>query len=291
MFLPFNVTLAAPFVVGLLVLLRLGRRGEGQLAGVVGQYRRRAGRWRRGGLAVGLIAAVLLTYGGLLPAGNFWLAGPVFGACVLAGVLVGEFLVSRPDGTVRTAVLTPRRMRDYLPRGYGPLLGVLLLALAALLAVITAATSRMVGPGGLIRFACSNGIVFIVSQWSVLSLVLGVLVSVVGGAGVCLLVVRKIVVRPALPADAASGTVDDALRAASAEAVTLAWGSLVAASLLASALLAGAHFDMLATAPCNDPGLMPFRVVAYLLVAGSAAALIHLLVRLTRLSGPRGAAA
>lgn len=289
--LPLNATLAAPFVVGLLVLLRSRRLEEGQLAGVLGRYHRRAGRWRRGGLAVGLAAAALLAYGGLPPGGEPWMAGPVFSACVLVGVLVGELLVSRPDETVRAAMLTPRRVRDYLPRRYGPLLGVLVLVLAALLTVITTVANRMTSADGSLRFTCPNGVTFFAPQWEVLSAVLSALVSVVGGAGLSMFVMRKIVTRPAFAAELARDTVDNALRTVSAEAVTLAWGCQVASSLLASALLVSTYCDMVAPAPCNTPGLMAPRVVAYLLIAGSAAVLIHFLIRLGRLPGPRRAAA
>ncbi|MFE4255801.1 hypothetical protein ACFRU3_41450 [Streptomyces sp. NPDC056910] len=237
---------------------------------------------------MGLITAVVLMYGGLGP--DPWLASPVFGACVVAAVLVSELLIARPKGAVRTAELTPRRVRDYLPRRYGPLLGLLVLAQAAVVAALVTVTNRMAGSGSLLSYTCLDGSVMEFPR-AVLSPALGVLVSVVGGGGVCLLAVRKIMARPTLPASSASRTVDNALRTASTEAVTLAWGCLVASSLLASALLASAYTDALATAPCNTPGTMPFQVICYLLIAGSAAALIHLLVHLARLSTARKAAA
>jgi hypothetical protein len=84
---------------------------------------------------------------------------------------------------------------------------------------------------------------------------------------------------------------DSVLRAASAEAVTLVWGCLVASSLLASAAIAGIHLEALSAAPCNNGDLAAVSVLVYLVMAGSAACLIHLLVRLTRLPGPTGARA
>ncbi|MEB3958703.1 hypothetical protein OKJ48_00290 [Streptomyces kunmingensis] len=227
-------------------------------------------------------------YGGLGP--DPWLAGPVFGACVVAAVLASELLITRPTGAVRTAGLTPRRVRDYLPRRHGPLLGLLLVAQAAVAAALMTVTSRMAASGSLLSYSCPNGSVMEIPR-AALSPALGVLVSVVGGGGVCLLALRKIAARPALPTSSPSRTMDNALRAASTEAVTLAWGCLVASSLLASALLANAYTDVLATAPCNVSGLLPFQVTSYLLIAGSAAALIHLLVHLARLSTARKAAA
>ncbi|MFB6675945.1 hypothetical protein ACFCWG_26655 [Streptomyces sp. NPDC056390] len=284
--LPFNFLLAAPFIVGLLVLLRPRRQGETHLNGAIGRYYRHASRCRTSSLAVGLAAAGCLMYGW-----SAWLAGTVFGVCVLAGVLIGELRVPRPHGAVRAAMLMPRHVRDYLPRRYAPLLGGLVLALAVLLTVAITVTRRVAGPDGFIHAACPGGVEFLVSQREVWSAVLGVLVCVVGGAALCLFVVRKIVTRPAFPGSSAPDAVDKALRTASAEAVTLVWGCLVASSLLASSAIASIHLEALSSAPCNNHELMASSILTYLLVGGSAAGLIYLLIRLTRLPGPSGAPA
>jgi hypothetical protein len=220
-----------------------------------------------------------------------WQAGTAFAACVLAGVLIGELRVPRPEGNVRAAVLKPRHVRDYLPRQYGSLLGGLVLALAVLLAVAITVTRSMAGPDSFIHAACPGGAQYLISQRGIWSAVLGVLVCVVGGAGVCLLVLRRIVTRPAFPGNPYPDVADRALRATSAEAVTLVWGCLVASSLLASAAIAGIYLEALSTAPCNNEDLTAFSILVYLVMAGSAAGLIYLLVRLTRLPGPTGAPA
>ncbi|MFD6819888.1 hypothetical protein ACFWC5_05905 [Streptomyces sp. NPDC060085] len=287
--LPFNITLAVPFVIGLLMLLRARPIEEPQVAGILSSYHQRASRWRTGGLTAGLASAALVAYGGLPPGQDHWLAGLICGVCILGGVLTGELLVSRPDGHLRAATLMPRRIRDYLPRRYGPLLGLLVLILTALMTITITAAIHMASPNRPLSVTCPNG-TLLLPQGSVLSAALSALASLIGGAGMCLLVLRKIVTRPAFPSDADPDK-DNALRARSAEAVTLAWGCQVASSVLASSMLVTTYFDTAADAPCNAQGLMPSRVVAYLLVAGSAAALVYFLTRLTRLPRQRKAAA
>lgn len=286
MALTINFLLAAPFVVGLLVLLRPRRRGEAPPAGALGAYHLHASRWRTRGLAAGLAAASCLMF-----EMSALLAGTVFGVCVLTGVLIGELRAPRPEGTVRAAMLTPRHVRDYLPRRYSLLLGALVLALTVLLTVVITVTRSTVGPDSFIHAACPGDVDFVFSQREILSAVLGVVVCVVGGAGVCLFVVRRIVTRPALPGSPVPDAADHALRAASAEAVTLVWGCLVASSLLASAAIASIYLESLTSAPCNNHGLVAPSILVYLVVAGSAAGLIYLLVHLTRLPGPSGAPA
>lgn len=93
------------------------------------------------GLAVGGSAAGAGALGrGLL------LAAPVFGLCVLAGVVAGEVSVRPAAGRTRAAVLEVRRVRDYLPRGLTrAVLGATaaLAALAALAAVTTATADAL----------------------------------------------------------------------------------------------------------------------------------------------------
>ncbi|WP_369217656.1 hypothetical protein [Streptomyces flavofungini] len=220
-----------------------------------------------------------------------WQAGAAFCVCVLSGVLIGELRVPRPRGAVRAAVLKPRRMRDYLPRRYAPLLGGLALALAALLAAALTGTRGMTGADGFIHTACSGGGEHLIPGRSVWAAATGATVCVVGGAGVCLLLIRRIVTRPAFPGGPSPDAADHTLRRASAEAVTLVWGSLVASSLLASAAIAGIYVDALSSAPCANQDVAAFSPLVYVTMAGAAAGLIYLLVRLTSLSAPNEAAA
>lgn len=285
--LPFPELLAAPFIVGLLLLSRPKQLGTNQLVGAPEQHRQHAGRWRVRAIRLGLAAAALLTlFPQLTPQRTgLLLAGPVFGVCVVAGVLVSELRVERPNGVIRTAVLTPRRIRDHMPRRYGPLLGVSTLALTALLTTIVTLVTRLAGADGFIHATCSSSSPeYIIARSDILPTVIGALVSVVGGAGLCLLAMRKIVARPAFLPDPAASTADHALRRAATETVTLAWGCLVTSSLLAAATLAAVTLDPLAS--CHDAvlGMVALRAVIYALAAGSAAALVHLLIRLTRLT-------
>jgi hypothetical protein len=70
------------------------------------------------GALIGLIAAWAAATSSWLSLGRGLMLAPVaWGACVLLGVLFGERWVRRPDaGTIRTAELRPRWVRDYLPR-------------------------------------------------------------------------------------------------------------------------------------------------------------------------------
>jgi hypothetical protein len=76
---------------------------------------RRTADFRLAGVLAGLAAGGAAASSGAL--GRGWLlAGPVFGLCVLAGVVAGEISVRPARGQTRTAVVEVRRVRDYLPR-------------------------------------------------------------------------------------------------------------------------------------------------------------------------------
>ncbi|MBO1336194.1 hypothetical protein [Streptomyces sp. VRA16 Mangrove soil] len=280
---PLNWLFAAPFLIGLLALLRARRRPGPALSGALGRYQRRASRWRTGGLVAGLCAAVCLAY--LM---NYGSAGIVFGGCTLAGVLIGELRVPRPEGPVRAAVLTPRQVRHYFPRRCTALFAALVVALAVLLTAVVVATRRSAVRDGFVLLTCPNGTAFMLAEQDVSTLVLGALGCVVGGAGVCLLAARRVVTRPALPG---APTPDHALRASSVEAVALAWGCLVASWLLMSSVLTADYLQALREVPCNNRELLAPYILALLAALGSAAGLVHLVIRLTRLPAPNGTAA
>lgn len=77
---------------------------------------RRIAGWRWAGVIGGMAAGGAAAASGALGRGLL-LAAPVFGLCVLAGVVVGETSVRSPTGRTRMAALEVRRVRDYLPRG------------------------------------------------------------------------------------------------------------------------------------------------------------------------------
>ena len=97
---------------------------------------RRTAGWRSAGVITGLAAGGATAGSGALGRGLL-LAGPVFGLCVLAGVVAGEISVRPPGGPTRMAAVEIRRVRDYLPRG---LAGAVTAAAAVLLALVTVTT-------------------------------------------------------------------------------------------------------------------------------------------------------
>ncbi|WP_406305326.1 hypothetical protein OHA61_27780 [Streptomyces sp. NBC_00885] len=90
-------------------------RPESRLRGRADRY----ARWA--GLAVGVVAAPwwatmdITTYP-LFGFGVPWVSYvTAFGLCAVGGVLLGDALTPRPREAVRTASLTPRRVRDHVP--------------------------------------------------------------------------------------------------------------------------------------------------------------------------------
>ncbi|MGW1209194.1 hypothetical protein ACWD5F_06115 [Streptomyces sp. NPDC002499] len=244
-----------------------------------------------GGLALGLVVAVLLVY---LPVRHgVMFAGTAFGLCLLTGVLAGEILTAPPAGSVRTASLSPRRIPNYLSRAHNPLLGTLLFTLIGLLAITTAiASSRMSSRG--VRLVCGDS-VSTDSGWIGLPAAVATVATVIVGSGACLLVLRKIVSRPALTDGPEGHGLDEAQRVTSASAVTYAWGCMMSASLFTSALhtstsLPGAFplslFDRGLDESCSTWWLEPLQVATFTLAIAAAVALVYLLARLANLAKP-----
>jgi hypothetical protein len=107
---------------------------------------------------IGLVAGGTVADSGALGRGLL-LAGPVFGVCVLAGVVAGEISVPPLGGQARTAVLEVRRVRDYLPRA---LAKAVMAATAVLLALITVTTATagaddLGRAGRVLMFRCRPG--------------------------------------------------------------------------------------------------------------------------------------
>src|SRR4051794_7029236 len=117
MFVPGAAALAVAVLVSVIASRRVvGLAGPGRSAAIVATSRR-IPRWRLTGLAVGLIAALLLANGpsdwlGL----GLALAAPTAALCLLVGVIIGEVTESAPAGAVRTAAVEIRQTRSYLPR-------------------------------------------------------------------------------------------------------------------------------------------------------------------------------
>lgn len=185
--------------------------------------------WRVAGTVVGVgVAAWSLQVDSL--GRGLMLAAPLLGLCVLVGVVVGELLVSAPDGPVREAGLTVRRWHAYLP----PRLTAVVLGGAALLAGILVPATLAGSPDDMGRAGrslvrqCSEVMTQSHGPWpgSFYAWPLTVLV----GAGLALAATAlvRIARRPSQGEDAA---LEERLRRRSAAAVTAATGLLVAIPL------------------------------------------------------------
>ena len=196
-------------------------------------------RWA--GLLVGVVAAVLVLGSGSLGVGVL-LSAPALGLGVLLGVVVGELIGSRVSrDRVRVAALEVRRVRDYLPRGLTATVATAGSLLAALLALTTAmAAPDDMGRSGRALFRrCSAAMGESHGPWpgSFYSLPLAVVLLV--GAGIALVALRVVVLRPRSsgPGDPLE---DDAWRRRSVTAVVGSLGVLVALPLAGVAFLAAA---------------------------------------------------
>src|SRR4051812_34050856 len=91
----------------------LGRRVSPQPAVPVGDVpravARRTAAMRWASVTIGAIVGLLVAGSGDLGVGLL-LAAPVFGLCVLIGVLIGELTVRPPYGPTRTATVEVRRI-------------------------------------------------------------------------------------------------------------------------------------------------------------------------------------
>lgn len=217
------------------------------------------------GMLAGAVLGVLTFQLGLDGRGPM-LALAVFGLCVLAATAVGETAVKplRPPG-VRSASLSARRVRDYLP-WTTPLVAFLVLVTVAVLTLTTVvASDDDLGRSRAIACATSGaGAVHTPFPGSFYSVPLAVALVVVLGTAV--LACRSVVDRPrGMAADAEE---DDRRRRNSLDMVMAATGTAVAAPLFGVAFAGGAGFSYLSTdiAGCA-PGWYGETAVALFLVA------------------------
>ncbi|MEO6880520.1 MAG: hypothetical protein ABI181_06145 [Mycobacteriaceae bacterium] len=198
-------------------------------------------RWRALGLAMGLIAGVLMLNDGGLGRGPL-LAAPAFGLCVLVGVIVGELLITAPGGPIRHATLEVRRIRDYLPRRLTTVVTATTALLGGILVATTLAGSAddQGRAGRSLARQCSAIMGEATGPWPgsyySVPLALAVGLGLLGAA----LASRVIVRRPRPGGDRAD---DDAARCRAVSAVVAASGVLVAVPLIGVSLTAaGALF-------------------------------------------------
>lgn len=199
---------------------------------------RRTAGWRWAGVIGGLVAGGAAAAAGALGRGLL-LAAPVFGLCVLAGVVVGETSVRSPTGRTRMAALEVRRVRDYLPKGLASAVAAAATLLVALLTVTTATgTADDVGRAGrILLLQCTSTLQQGAGPWpgSFYSVPLAALVGtgVVAASAALRIVVR----RPRSGADSATVAADDALRRRAARTITGACGIVVTLPLAGACLL------------------------------------------------------
>lgn len=178
-------------------------------------------RW--GGLVVGVAVDRVVTFS---PESDVDLlyAVPVFGLCGVGGVLLADLLVHRAAGGVRQAEITPRRVRDHVPRGLTMSLGVQALLLTVLLVLCLGMASPGAADqaGGALSRSC-HGATQIVGPWPGASYARPAFGGLVVGTAVCALVLRRVTLRAA----------SDEQRRTRARATIGAWGLLVAVPLFA----------------------------------------------------------
>ncbi|SBT54862.1 hypothetical protein [Micromonospora narathiwatensis] len=228
------------WIVGLLLVPLLGVALAGPSAAgepATEHIRRTTWRWRWAGVAFGAVAAAVAARADPLGRGVL-LAAPLFGLCVLAGVVAGEGrVVARPAGTTRQAALETRQVRHYLPRRPFRAVAAAGAALAVLLAATTAAGSAddLGRAGRSLAYACGE---FTAAHgpWagSFYSLPLALLVGL--GVLIATLALRRLVGRPRPQAPAGALVHDDAERRRSATAVTGACGVLITIPLIGVSL-------------------------------------------------------
>lgn len=187
-------------------------------------------RWRALGLILGLVAGGVMLSDGGLGRGPL-LAAPVFGLCVLTGVIVGELLVGAPGGPTRRATLEVRRIRDYLPRRLTVVVAATTLLLGGILVATTLAGSAddRGRAGRSLARECSATMREAAGPWpgSYYSVPLAVAVGIglLGATMASRLIVRR-------PRQGEDHTVDDTARRRAVSAVVAASGGLVAVPLI-----------------------------------------------------------
>jgi len=233
-------------VLGLLIAALL-RRPPLRVPERLGAVARSTRRWRLAGLLVGLAAAATSVLSGALGRGVL-LAGPLFGLCVLLGVVAGELGVRAPADARRSVTLEVRRPSDYLPRLLTSAVGVATVLLSGLLAFTSAiGSSDDLGRAGRsLTRACSDFSVQGRGPWPgsfyAWPLAAVILVGLVV-AGVALASVTR------RPRQGEDPSLDDALRRQVATGVITAVGLLVTVPLVGVGTVAAAGLLQICAAP------------------------------------------
>lgn len=213
-------------------------------------------RWA--GAAAGLAVNALVTFSPE-PDVDLLYGIPVFGLCVMAGVFAADVVARPSGGWLRAAEVTPRRIRDYVPRSLTAALaaqaGILLILLT--IAATTASTDSDGRPGRALSVTCPAG-THVFSPWPGPYYAWPALGGLALGTVACALLLRRVTVR--------SGNDDQ--RRVNARAAVGAWGVLVSAPLFAVSVTTGL---VVLSVPCG--GAMTDVALWGLIVAALTSAL------------------
>jgi len=190
------------------------------------------------------------------------LAAPLFAGCLLAGVLAGEVLASRPSGPTRTAAIEVRTVRSYLPRAMSTSVLATAVTLTGLLVVTSLlGTSDDQGRPGrsLSRWCGEHGAG--AGPWPGVYYSVPIGLSVLGGLLAAAVVALVVVRRPRPAAGPAARAADDDVRRASLRAVTAACGVLTAAPLAGVATIVAALLADVSHVDCA-PSWLPLARLA-----------------------------
>ncbi len=286
------VLVAVPFII---VLIGTGlRRGAGVTAIPeavrLREVARTTARWRTAGLLLGAALAWWVAKLDILGRG-LMLTAPVLGLSVLLGVVMGELRVCAPSGSVRTAELEVRRIRDYLPRRLTPVVAAALLALAVLLAFATIVGSPddLGRPGRALTGTCQGAgegtyaSTTSATPWPGSFYALPLAAAVVGGllaGGVALLHVAR------RPRQGEDRPVDEALRANATGAVVAALGVLVGIPLAGVSAVSAAALGNVSCTPTAWHLLVPVLALLAPIALAFSGWCVAVLVRPLRLPAP-----
>lgn len=186
-------------------------------------------RWRALGVIAGLAGGGVAMSEGALGRGIL-LAAPIFGLCVLTGVVVGELRVAPPGGPARRAALEVRRVGAYLPRRLGGAVAATtaLLAAVMILTTLTGSPDDLGRAGRALVRHCSATQTQGAGPWPGSYYTGPLTLVVVVGLACAALAARRIVLRPRLGEGPGA---DDFLRRQAVSAVVAATGILVAVPL------------------------------------------------------------
>jgi hypothetical protein len=237
-------------MVALLLVLLAGLGAGGLLLAVRGravsvppqaqrlaEVQRSTRRWRSLGLLAGVTVAVVVALQGGLGRGLL-LACPLFGICVLGGVVAGELRVPAPAGPTRRAPLEVRSVGDYLPSwlGLAVAASALLFGVALVAGTATASPDDLGRAGRALVRQCSSLEADSAGPWPGSYYSYPLFVAVLAGAVPAMWALRRIVRRPRQDEDT---VVDDALRRQTGEAVVAATGVLFAVPAAGLYLMGG----------------------------------------------------